>query len=56
MPEENTKSAPQTEKMAAGNPKAQYGDVGSITAKRRAAVLVMAAPTAEDVSLVSKTV
>ena len=44
VPEANTKSAPKTEKTAAGKPNAQYVEWGLITAKRRLATAVRAVP------------
>lgn len=46
VPAANTKSAPKTEVMAAGKPKAQYGAFGSMSAKRSAATDVMSVPSA----------
>ena len=45
VPAANTKSAPKTEKMAAGKPKAQYGALGSISAKKTLAKEVKSVPT-----------
>ena len=46
VPVANTKSAPKTEMMAAGKPKAQKGADGSMTAKRRLASPVKSVPIA----------
>ena len=47
VPAANTKSAPKTEVMAAGKPKAQYGALGSMSAKSSAATEVMRVPRAK---------
>ena len=44
VPAAKTKSAPNTERMAEGNPKAQYGFDTSITANSRFAVAVNVVP------------
>lgn len=53
VPAANTKSAPNTERMDAGNPYAQYTAVGSMMAKRRVAREVHIHPKTETANVKS---
>ncbi len=46
VPTENTKSAPKTEQIALGKPKAQYVALGSMSAKNIEAQAVTRVPVA----------